>query len=131
MSQWIILGVTRASTTSFHNPGHIRLWYESPLRNFEPHLVTALLTLILIFGVGYFIYIKRKEYLKEDETMEDVDEKKFQELASKKNILLNKILQAEEDFNSGKITEQEMEEKVQAYKKYLYKVKSELNKYVE
>lgn len=130
MNLSIILGTITRSSTSFHNPGHIRIWYESPLRNFEPHLVSALLLLIFIFGIGYFTYIKRKEYLKE-ESMEDVDEKKFQELATKKNILLNKILQVEEDFDTGKITEQEMEEKVKAYKQYLYKVKLELNKYLE
>lgn len=131
MTQWIILGSVTRSSTSFHNPGHIRIWYESPLRNFEPHLVTALLFFILVFGVGYFIHIKRKEHLKEEGVMEDVDEKKFQELATKKNILLNKILQVEEDFAAGVITEKEMEEKVEAYKKYLFKVKSDLNKYID
>ncbi|MDQ0257793.1 hypothetical protein J2S74_005255 [Evansella vedderi] len=131
MTQWIILGSVTRSSTSFHNPGHIRIWYESPLRNFEPHLVTALLFFILVFGVGYFIHINRKEHLKEEGVMEDVDEKKFQELATKKNILLNKILQVEEDFSAGVITEKEMEEKVEAYKKYLFKVKSDLNKYIE
>ncbi|SDZ67154.1 hypothetical protein SAMN05421736_12916 [Evansella caseinilytica] len=125
----IIAAVTQPSP-AFHNPGHIRLWNESPLRNFDPHLVTILLLFIIVFGIGYWVHFKRKE-MKNEGLIDDKDEKHFQELAAKKNILLNKILQAEEDLEAGKMTQEEFAEKTSAYKKYLQQVKKELNKYLE
>lgn len=132
MFTWILAGANvTIPSPGFHNPGHVRLWNETPLRNFDPHLVTALLILIVVAGVWYFIHFTIKERKKEAAAASDADEKKFQELAAKKNILLNKILQAEEEYNAGLITEVELEERVSGYKSYLYKVKTELNQYLD
>lgn len=121
--------VTRTAP-AFHNPGHIRLWNESPLRHFEPHLFMAVVLLIIIAGIVYFFYFKRKEALNEGLT-DDKSDELFRELVAKKNILLNKIVQLEEDYEAGKIDEQQFQDKITAYKKYLYKVKQDLNKFLE
>lgn len=130
MSIWYLFtsNVTRSSP-SFHNPGHIRLWNDTPLRNFEPHLFTAIVVLIVIAGIGYFIYFKRKEKLNKGFIRDD--DEKFLDLAEKKNILLRKIVQLEEDYEDKNISEVEFKKKVVAYKNYLYKVKQELNKFLE
>lgn len=121
--------VTR-SAPAFHNPGHIRLWYESPLRSFDPHLFTAIVLFIIIAGIVYFFYFRRKEALNEG-IIDDKDDELFRELVAKKNILLNKIVELEEDYEAGKMNGEEFQEKITAYKKYLYKVKQDLNKFLE
>lgn len=121
--------VTRSSP-SFHNPGHIRLWNDTPLRSLEPHLFTGIVILILVAGIIYFIHFKRKEKVNKG-LIKDQDDEKFLELASRKNILLNKILQLEEDYESGKLSKNEFKEKNTAYKTYLHKVMQELNKFLE
>lgn len=131
MNTLFLLGATvTRDSPAFHNPGHIRLWNDTPLRNFEPHLVSAIILLIIIVGIGYFVYFKRKDHLNEG-MIKDEDDEKFRELVAKKNIVLNKILETEEDYEAGKLTEEEMKEKVTAYKKYLYKIKQDLNKFLD
>lgn len=120
--------VTRTAP-SFHNPGHIRLWNDTPLRNFEPHLFMAILILLLVAGIGYFIYFKRKAKL--NQTVNEQDDDEFLELTSKKNLLLKKIVQLEEAYEAGELSLEEFNKKNTAYKNYLYKVKQELNKFLE
>lgn len=125
----LLSDVTRTAP-SFHNPGHIRLWNDTPLRNFEPHLLMAILILLLVAGIGYFIYFKRKAKLNKG-TLNGQDDDEFLELTSKKNLLLKKIVQLEEAYEAGELSLDDFNEKNTAYKNYLYKVKQELNKFIE
>ncbi|UCZ52498.1 hypothetical protein LGQ02_16900 [Bacillus shivajii] len=127
----LVLSAVTRSSPSFHNPGHIRMWYDSPLRNFEPHLVTGILLLIILAGIGYFIYFQLKQRNSEQEVKEDASEKAFEELVARKNILMNKLLELEEAYESGELKKEEYEDKEQKYKQYLLKVKKELNQYLE
>lgn len=125
----LISTVTRSAPT-FHNPGHIRLWNDTPLRSFEPHLFTAIIIIIFIAGISYFFYFRRKGKLSKD-LVGDKDDERFQELIAKKNIILKKIAQTEDDYEAGKLSVEESNEKILAYKEYLYKVKLELNQFIE
>src|SRR5699024_8878355 len=111
-------------------PGHIRLWNDTPLRNFEPHLLMAILILLLVAGIGYFIYFKRKAKLNKG-TVNGQDDDEFLELTIKKNLLLKKIVKVEEAYEESELFYDEFNQKNTAYNNYLYKVKHELKKFIE
>src|SRR5690554_2541762 len=98
MNTLLLLGATvTRDSPAFHNPGHIRLWNDTPLRNFEPHLVSAIILLIIIVGIRYFVYFKQKDHLNKS-IIKNEDNKKFKELIAKKNIVLNKILETKKNY---------------------------------
>lgn len=125
----LLTTVTRTAPT-FHNPGHIRLWNDTPLRSFEPHLFTAIVIIILIAGISYFFYFRHKGKT-DQELVGDKDDERFRELIAKKNIVLKRIAQTEEDCEADKLSEEECNKKILAYKEYLYKIKLELNQFIE
>lgn len=127
----ILASAVSRSTPSFHNPGHLRMWYSTPLRSFDPHLVTAILILIIIAGVGWFIYFQIKNRTAEDKVETNPDEKVFQELVVKQKVILNKLLELEELHKSGNITVDEYEKKESLYREHLVKVKMELQRFMD
>lgn len=127
----ILASAVTRSTPSFHNPGHLRMWYTSPLRSFDPHLVTAILALIVIAGVGWFIYFQMKHRISEEKLEVNPDEKVFQELVVKQKVILNKLLELEEMHKTGTITDEEFEKKASLYREHLVKVKIELQRFMD
>lgn len=127
-----ILGaaVTRSSP-SFHNSGHLRLWYESPLRNFDPHLFTAILIIIIIAGIGWFIYFQIKHKELEEKIDTNTDEKHFHDLVVKQKVILNKLLDLEEMHKKAELSDEEYEAKTSAYRQHLIKVKVELQQFMD
>lgn len=122
--------VTRTSP-SFHNPGHIRLWNESSLRSFNPHILMVVLAAIIIAALGYFLYFKRKNQIDDSIFSSEKEENEFQYLVTKKKVILNKIVQLEEDFKAGNISEVELNDQKEAYRKHLIEVKLKLKKYID
>ncbi|WNF37114.1 hypothetical protein RJD24_01240 [Bacillaceae bacterium IKA-2] len=125
ISPILAAAITRSSP-SFHNPGHMRMWYDSPLRNFDAHLVTAIFVIIILSGIGWFIYfqLKHRELEKKIET--GTDEKYFHDLVVKQKVILNKILELEEMHKKGELADEEFKTKLNAYRQHLIKVKVEL-----
>lgn len=116
---------------AFHNPEHIRLWEESPLHNFNPHIFLIVLLAIIFAGVGYYTYYRRKTKLEEAKLGADKEEKQFKLLMAKQKAILDKILELEEAHENGEILEDEYNKKLGAYKEHLVQVKLGLREFVE
>jgi len=116
---------------AFHNPGHIRMWEQSALHNFNPHVVLVVLLAIIIAGISYFAYFRKKAQLEEERLGADKEEKAFQLLMAKQKAILDKILELEESFGDGNLSEDDYHAKLEAYKQHLVQVKLNLRQFVE
>ncbi|WP_102345486.1 hypothetical protein [Bacillus sp. Marseille-P3661] len=119
------------SAPSFHNPGHLRMWYDSPLREFNPHILMIVLGAILLAWLYYYFFFIVKK-ARESETIQiDNDEKNFQQLLIKRATLVNKMIELEDKFIAGSIVKEEFDTKFNAYKKHLIQVKLDLRKFTD
>jgi len=122
--------VTRTAP-AFHNPGHVRMWEESPLHNFNPHIFLIVLIVVIIAGISYYIYFRRKARLEEERLGADKEEKAFKLLMAKQKTIMDKIIELEETFGDGKLSEDEYNKKLAAYKQHLVQVKLNLREFIE
>ena len=125
------LGNITRSAPDFHNPGHIRMWNQSPVREFNPHILMIVLIVILIAGISYYAYFLRKEKMEELKKRSDKEERAFEHLLEKRQAILDKVIELEESYNCGEITEDEYKQKSNAYKQHLVKVKMSLRQYID
>lgn len=125
------LGKITHRAPEFHNPGHIRMYYQSPLNGFEPHILMIVLALILIGGIGYYSYFKWKNKLEENKLLSNKEEQAFLQLIAKRKAIMDKIVNLEEKYSSGQILVDEYRKKLDAYKHHLLQVKLHLQKYAE
>jgi hypothetical protein len=116
---------------AFHNPGHLRLWAQSPLHRFNPHVFMIILLAIVIAGISYYIYFRRKARLEEERLGADKEEQAFKLLMTKQKAIMDRIIELEESFGDGKLSEDEYHAKLEAYKQHLVQVKLNLRKFVE
>ena len=116
---------------AFHNPGHLRMWAQSPLHRFNPHVFLIIIGAILIAGISYYAYFRRKARLEEERLGADKEEKAFKQLMAKQKAILDKIIELEETFGDGKLSENDYHAKLAAYKQHLVQVKLNLRNYVE
>ncbi|MBS4215708.1 MULTISPECIES: hypothetical protein [Neobacillus] len=116
---------------AFHNPGHLRMWAQSPLHRFNPHIFLIILGAIVIAGISYYAYFRRKARFESERLGADKEEKAFKLLMSKQKAILDKIIELEETFGDGKLTEEEYHAKLDAYKQHLVQVKLNLRNFVE
>jgi hypothetical protein len=122
--------VTRNSP-QFHNPGHLRLWYQSPLKKFNPHILLIVLGAILTAGLGYYSYFKWKARLQDQKIGSDKEEQLFQQLIARQNAIMDKILELEDSYAEAKVSEEDYQAKLTAYKQHLVKVKLNLRNFVD
>ncbi|WP_042458275.1 hypothetical protein [Neobacillus dielmonensis] len=122
--------VTRTAP-AFHNPGHLRMWAQSPLHRFNPHVFLIIMGAIVIAGVSYYIYFRRKARFEQERLGADKEEKAFKLLMSKQKAIMDKIIELEETFGDGKLTENEYQAKLNAYKQHLVQVKLSLREFIE
>lgn len=125
------LGEITHSAPVFHNPGHLRMWYQSPLRGFEPHVLMGVLVAIFIGGIGYYSYFRWKSKLEEDQRLSDKEEQAFLQLIAKRKAIMDKIVELEEGYSGGQISDDDYRKKLDAYKHHLLQVKLNLQKYTE
>lgn len=116
---------------AFHNPGHLRMWAQSPLHSFNPHVFLIIIGAIIIAGIAYFAYFRRKARLEEERLGSDKEEKAFKLLMAKQKAIMDKIIELEDTFGDGKLTEAEYHAKLEAYKQHLVQVKLNLRNFVE
>ncbi|MFZ7945205.1 MULTISPECIES: hypothetical protein [Bacillaceae] len=116
---------------AFHNPGHLRMWAQSPLHRFNPHVFLIIIGAIIIAAIGYFAYFRRKARLEEEKLGADQEEKAFKQLMAKQKAIMDKIIELEETFGDGKLSEEEYKRKLAAYKQHLFQVKVNLRNFVE
>ncbi len=115
----------------FHNAGHLRMWAQSPLHSFNPHVFLIILGAIIIAGISYFAYFRRKAKIEEERLGADKEEKAFKMLMAKQKAIMDKIIELEETFGDGKLSEEEYNAKLEAYKQHLVQVKLNLRNFVE
>ncbi|NBI29543.1 hypothetical protein [Chengkuizengella marina] len=123
--------VTRSSP-NFHNEGHIRMWHDSPLREFNPHIVLIVFAAILFAFVGYYLFFKlnKKEVL-EHGTLNTQKKKQIQDLLEKRSIILDKMVDLEQSHQSREMNQYEFTKKYEGYKQQLIQVKIKLKKFTE
>ena len=124
-------GNVTKTAPDFHNPGHLRMWYQSPLKVFNPHYLMIVLGVILIAGIGYWSYFRMKNNEKNNKMATDKDEQAFKTLMAKQKAILDKILELEESYDKGQISEEDYHTKLDAYKHHLVQVKLSLREFVE
>jgi Tfp pilus assembly protein PilO len=127
----LILASIIGGSSPFHNPGHLRMWYETPLRNFDPHLFTAIVVIIIVAGVGWFTYFQLKNRSLEEKMDENTDEKQFHDLVVKQKVILNKLVELEEKHKAGELSDEDYEKKASAYRDHLIKVKVQLQRFMD
>ncbi len=107
------------------------MWEQSPLHSFNPHIFLIVLLAIIIAGISYYAYFRRKAKLEEERLGADKEEKAFKLLMAKQKAIMDKIIELEETFGDGKLSEDDYHKKLEAYKQHLVQVKLNLRKFVE
>ncbi|UTR16612.1 hypothetical protein MM221_08830 [Salipaludibacillus sp. LMS25] len=130
MLSWLVASVPPTYTPHFHPEGHMKMWYTSPFNRFEPHLMTAILAIIIIAGMCFTIHFRSKAKTTKETWEKTADERVFQQLMRKKKMTLNKLLEIDTLYHEGKITEAEYELKSRQYRHYLYEIKIKLNDFM-
>ncbi len=112
----------------FHSAGHIRIWYQSPLRKFDPHvsLLVGLVIIVAAVGIPVVGSVKKRRLLdKADDGATEEDD--FLALVHEKEALLSDIVEMEMASNSGKIDSKEAREKIAALRGRLVDVQIQLD----
>jgi hypothetical protein len=116
---------------AFHNPGHLRMWAQSPLRSWDPHVFLIVMAAIIITALSYFAYFRMKARAEEKRLGADKEENAFKNLMAKQKAIMDKILELEENFDDGNLSEEDYRAKMTAYKQHLVQVKMNLRQFVE
>lgn len=124
-------GNVTKTAPAFHNPGHLRMWAQSPLHNLDPHVFLIVMSAIIIAALSYFTYFRMKARAEERRLGADQEENAFNLLMAKQKAIMEKILELEENFGEGKMTEDDYNAKLNAYKQHLVRVKINLRQFVE
>jgi hypothetical protein len=107
------------------------MWEQSPLHSFNPHIFLIVLLAMIISGISYYAYFRRRAKLEEDRIGADKEEKAFKLLMAKQKAIMDKIIELEETLGNGELTENEYHAKLDAYKHHLVQVKLNLRKFIE
>lgn len=120
--------LSRKPPVSFHNPGHIRLWYQSPFRGINAHLF-----LVIVFGVplGALVYhfVRRRKAVRKAPA--ESEEERFQRLRTREKILLEKLVELERQRLEQRVDEESYRTLREALKTRLVQVKLQLRQFVE
>jgi hypothetical protein len=116
---------------AFHNPGHLRMWSQSPLRSWDPHVFLIVMAAIIIAALSYFAYFRMKGRAEEKRLGADKEENAFKNLMAKQKAIMDKILELEENYDDGNLSEEDYKAKMNAYKQHLVQVKMNLRQFVE
>jgi hypothetical protein len=124
-------GNVTKTAPAFHNPGHLRMWSQSPLRSWDPHVFLIVMGAIIIAAISYFSYFRMRARAEEKRLGADKEESAFKNLMAKQKAIMDKILELEENFGDGNMSEEDYQAKLAAYKQHLVQVKMNLPHFVE
>ncbi|NYE04983.1 hypothetical protein F4694_001732 [Bacillus niacini] len=124
-------GNVTKTAPAFHNPGHLRMWSQSPLRSWDPHVFLIVMGAIIIAAISYFSYFSMRARAEEKRLGADKEESAFKNLMAKQKAIMDKILELEENFGDGNMSEEDYQAKLAAYKQHLVQVKMNLRHFVE
>lgn len=94
-------------------------------------LIAVILLVVIIAVVVGYLYFRKKANNLEARSGSDKEEEEFQNLVAKQNTILEKILELEENRDSGAMEQEEYRKKLAAYKEHLVQVKLGLQKFVD
>lgn len=118
------VGQVTRTAPDFHNPGHVRMWNQSALKQFNPHILLLVFSAILIAGIGFYSY--RKWRNAKTNALLDENESMFQQLFLKQKVILNKLVELEEAYERSELPDEEYNLKREAYKTRLVEIKLKL-----
>ena len=101
----------------FHNAGHVRIWKQSGLRNFNPHLFSLVMAALTIGA----LVVAAAKWTSNRRTATGYarDDRIFMQLVRKKSILISRIADIEERLSSGQMAESGQEERYEVLKRSL------------
>ena len=123
-------GIEASYNPEFHSPGHVKFWRQSPFSGIDAHLF-ILLVVIIPAGLIGFAFYKRKQGNPEPPTEEDNEERLFQMLTKRNNVLQKKIKELEQQRFDGQIDDETYSQLSQAYRKRLQSVKIRLKEFTD
>ncbi len=115
----------------FHNPGHIRFWENSPFKNFDPHLLTFVFVVLILFSIGYYFYRWHIEEKKVKELQKTQEDDIFMRLYKEETVLKKKLAELQIMYDDGKIDEEEFQKRREIYKKKLINVKLKIKEFTD
>ncbi|KKM11281.1 hypothetical protein SY88_09440 [Clostridiales bacterium PH28_bin88] len=122
-------GVTQPPPNpKFHNPGHIRLWYQSPFKGINAHLFMVMVIGVPLAGLIYYVF-KRRQMGDALKAKGDPEEEMFHRLMAREKVLLQKIGELDEKRANQEVDEDTYRQLREAYKKKLVNVKAQLKEF--
>lgn len=115
------------SSPSFHNPSHIRFWYQSPFAGINAHLFLAI---VIAVPVALLIYHLRSRRRASEAGASPVDDEQvFQRLRAREKVLLERLAELEDRFSRQEVGQDEYERLREIYRKKLVEVKLHLRQF--
>ncbi|NLL19062.1 MAG: hypothetical protein GX262_08545 [Clostridia bacterium] len=123
-------GVVSVETgPAFHDPGHIRLWEQSPFSGIDAHLF-----MIIVVGVpiGVLIwYLLKRRRGRQSKTDLEREEEVFQRYLVREKYLKQKLVELEQQHSEGTVSDEDYEQQLAVYKKKLLEVRLKLKQFTE
>ncbi|WP_227762942.1 hypothetical protein [Zhaonella formicivorans] len=123
-------GPVTKEAPKFHNPGHIRLWYQSPFSGINAHLFLAIVIALPILGLGYHFYRKRAGEAPKKSAAQ-AEEEAFRRLLIKEKTLKAKLVELEQNYADQKVDEEEYQAVREIMKKQLLAVRAQLKSFTD
>jgi|GEM_PF-2036459 len=117
--------VPENSPPVFHNPGHIRLWRQSPFSGIDAHLFLILVLGIPVAGIIYWQTQRRKKPPIAFDDLENED-KRFQDLLVRQRVLKEQLVELDLQQARGDLPVEEYETKRRILKEKLVQTRFEL-----
>lgn len=120
-------GKVPESSPRFHNPSHIRFWYQSPFAGINAHLFLAIVIAVPLVLLIYYLRSRRR--VPEASAGMVDDEQVFQRLRARERILLERLAELEDKFSRQEVAQVEYEREREIYRQKLVEVKLRLRQF--
>lgn len=116
---------SEAEIPPFHSAALIEIWQQSIFHSVNPHLLTAVVVVILAGG-GWLAYKRFQKRKGDGEWIADEEEQRFLDLYQQNKILFARLTELQEKLDAGQMSSDEFAEMKAGYKEKLVMVNLEL-----